>query len=144
MYRCKHFKLYELVSPLVYHKYKDFAWNFLNEELLQDLDYLREQWGKPLIINNWYRGGSYKESGFRCNMDSIVKAKKDVYCSCHLYGRAYDIKPVNISDVSNLYLCVIDNYDKFLTLSRIENIDKTPTWVHIDNMINKQYHITIF
>ena len=37
MYTCKHFKIQELVSKLVYDKYKDFAWRFFSDDFKKDL-----------------------------------------------------------------------------------------------------------
>lgn len=144
LYRPQYFKLYELVSPNIYHQFKEFAWNFLDVGLLQDIDLLREKWGKPLIINNWYKGGQYRESGMRCNIDNIVKNKTTAYCSGHVLGKAYDIKPQKMSDLTDLYLCTIDNYDNFQSLSRLENIIKTPTWQHIDCLQPRNTQILIF
>lgn len=144
MYTCEYFNITELVSPVVYNRFGSFAWNFFDERMLEDLDLLRELWGKPLIINNWKNGGQYKESGLRCNVDSIVKAKTTPYLSAHTLGRGFDIKPQNLKDVPLLHECVIDNYKKFKVLSRIENLEATPTWVHVDSLIPRGKEITIF
>lgn len=144
MYTCEYFNITELVSPAVYSRFGSFAWNFFDERMLEDLDLLRELWGKPLIINNWKGGGQYKESGLRCNVDSIVKAKTTPYLSAHTLGRGFDIKPQNLKDVPALHECVIDNYKKFKVLSRIENLKATPTWVHVDSLTARGKEITIF
>lgn len=144
MYICKYFRLQELVSPLVFEKYGQFAWYFFDSEFLEDIDTLREAWGKPLIINNWHNGGHYKESGLRCNRDNIVKNKTQPYLSGHVLGRAVDIKPLKIADVSNLYLTVIDNFKNFKKLSRLEDIKKAPTWVHVDCLTERKSQFIIF
>ena len=46
LYRPQYFKLYELVSPNIYHQFKEFAWNFLDVGLLQDIDLLREKFAR--------------------------------------------------------------------------------------------------
>ena len=112
--------------------------------MLQDLDLLREIWGKPLVVNNWHNGGHYKESGLRCNRDSLVKTKTEPYMSGHILGCAFDVKPLKIADVPNLYLTIIDNYKKFKVLSLIEDIRNAPTWCHIDCLIDKQEQIKVF
>jgi len=145
MYKCKWFTLKELVSPAVYQKFGEFAWNFLNPGMLKDLDLLREFiWGKPLFINTWSFGGSYKESGFRCNTDSIVKAKKVPYCSAHVLGRGFDIKPELIEDVPILYNKIQLNFHKFGAVSRMENIISAPTWIHLDDLEERKNKIIIF
>jgi len=143
-YRCKYFKLNELVSPAVYSHFGTFAWKFLNQGMLRDLDLLRDLWDNPLIINNYAWGGSYKESGLRCNTDSIVKAKKKPYLSAHCLGLGFDIKPEDIKQVSELYKFIRLNFHKFSTISRMENINSTPSWVHIDGLGDRENQIIIF
>ena len=55
-YRCIYFGIKELVSPIVYDKWKEQAWMFFDENVLQDLDKIRETYGSPIIINNWANG----------------------------------------------------------------------------------------
>lgn len=145
MYKCKWFTLKELVSPAVYSRFGEFAWYFLNEGMLKDMDLLREViWGKPLFINTWSFGGQFKESGFRCNTDSIVKAKKTPYCSAHCLGRGFDLKPENPKDVPELFKKIQLNYHKFSTVSRMESIESAPTWIHLDDLADRGNCIKIF
>ena len=144
VYECKWFKLHELVSPAVYAHFGVFAWRFLDEGMKKDLDLLRELWGKPLIINNYAWGGSYKESGLRCNTDSIVRSKKTPYLSGHVLGRAFDIKPEYMKDLPDLIKCVQLNYHKFSTISRMENPKLTPSWLHLDNLDDRGSQIQLF
>ena len=108
LYYPEYFTLQELVSPIIYKTYGSFAWNFFNPDMLEDLDTLRKLWKRPLIINNWHKGGSYKESGLRCNIDSIVKSKTKPYMSGHVLGRAFDIKSLRVTRCEDLYLMIID------------------------------------
>ena len=72
MYKCTHFGIKELVSPIVYDKWKEQAWMFFDKNVLQDLDTIRETYGHPIIINNWASGGTLKQCGLRSNMDDLV------------------------------------------------------------------------
>ena len=45
IYKCKHFKIQELVSPQVYQRYGEFAWIFFSNNLKQDFDTIREYHG---------------------------------------------------------------------------------------------------
>lgn len=143
MYRCEYFKIKELVSPVVFKHYGEFAWSFFDENLLKDLDFLRELTQSPLIVNGYFRGCSYIESGLRCNIDSIVAGKNKPYLSAHVLGRAFDIKSAKLNP-KELYKFILDNQDKFKAIKRMEDIKKTPTWVHIDSMNTDSDNIIIF
>ena len=52
MYKCQYFGIKELVSPIVYDKWKEQAWMFFSADALKDLDLIRETYGHPIIINN--------------------------------------------------------------------------------------------
>ena len=134
MYRCKYFKIQELVCPHVYEKYGDKAWEFFSEDLLRELDAIREVLGVPIIINNWHVGGQYKESGNRCQFCSIVAkkiAKKELSMSMHNLYQAFDLKPKGL-EIRKAIEMIIDNIHRFKVVKRIENQDYTPTWLHID------------
>lgn len=64
--------------------------------LAQELDKVREAWGKPLIITSWYRP------------PAINKAIGGASNSQHIYGKAADIKPTqgNIYDFQKWLDCV--------------------------------------
>jgi len=64
-YKCKHFRIEELVSKQVYEdrKAKQDWWRFFNPEALQTLDQLREEFGS-MTINNWVWDGNRNCSGF--------------------------------------------------------------------------------
>lgn len=131
-YKCKYFKIQELVSPGVYNKYGEKAWEFFNPLILKDLDYLRELFGVPITINNWCYGGGYKESGLRANKDNIVKEKNDYYLSAHCLGNAFDIKVKNHTP-KQIFDIILKN-QKDLNITRIEDIETTGKlgYVHID------------
>lgn len=106
MYKCNHFKIYELVSPLVYNKYGETAWQFIDPRLLITLDWLREHLGKPITINDWYWKGRFTQRGIRCNMDPMMVSlteKGKVYCSPHPFGQAadFDVKGMTAEQVRN-------------------------------------------
>ncbi|MGL5593077.1 MAG: hypothetical protein ACRDDH_03985 [Cetobacterium sp.] len=134
MHKCKYFKIQELVCPHVYKKYGDKAWEFFSEELLKDLDTVREVLGVTIIINNWHIEGQYKESGNRCPFCSIVAKKianKELNMSMHNLYQAFDLKSKGL-DIKKAVEMIMDNVHRFKVIKRIENPDHTPTWLHID------------
>ena len=134
MYKCKYFKIQELVCPHVYEKYGDKSWEFFNEEFLKELDIVREVLGVPIVINNWSKGGQYRESGNRCQFCSIVAKKianKELNMSMHNLYQAFDLKPKEL-EIRKAVEIIMDNIHRFKIIKRIENPDNTLTWIHID------------
>lgn len=133
MYKCKHFKIQELVSPIVYNQWGDKAWQFFDPEILQDLDTIREHWGRAIIINNWATGGNLKQCGLRSNLDDLVKNKKTLYLSAHIMGKAFDLHDSKGSNKAlfNLVYNLIEQ-KKLKKIRRLENLAQTPTWIHAD------------
>lgn len=133
MYKCKYFKIQELVSPKVYNKFGDFAWAFFQEDILRDLDAIREVWDSPIIINNWSFGGNLYQCGLRCNIDNIVRQKSYPYCSAHIMGKAFDLHSNDNFKLFNLCLKLIET-KKLSAFKRLENRKITQDcWVHIDS-----------
>lgn len=136
MYRCKYFKIQELVSPQVFNKFGDFCWRFFSDEIKEDLDTIRKYHGFGITINDWVFGGNrYSQCGFRSNLDPLVKSKKTLYCSAHCMGKAFDLH----SSYSNLKLYKdIETLKKdgiLKAISRIESKQSTKNgWVHIDEL----------
>lgn len=129
--KSKYFKIQELVSKDVYEKYGERSWQFIDEKLICTIDTVREFFDEPITVNNWLWGGSLEQRGLRANKDPLVASKKDYYISQHCLGKAVDF---NVKDFTSeeAYNLILQNKDKFPYLKRIENIQYTPTWVHID------------
>ena len=131
VYRCTHFSIKELVSPIVYDKWKEQAWMFFDETVLQDLDTIRETYGHPIIINNWANG--LKQCGLRSNMDEIVKSKKTLYLSAHTMGKGFDLHCAyghNNKLWQHSYNLIKSK--KLKAFKRLENIKNTNGWSHLD------------
>lgn len=133
IYKCKYFKLQELVSPLVFNRYGDFAWGFFSAEILRDLDLIRQRFGSALTINTWLFGGGTTQCGFRSNMDKMVKDKKDLYCSAHLMGKAFDLHSYDNVKLFNLIKDMIEK-GELKAIKRLETRANThDNWVHADS-----------
>lgn len=141
--KSRYFTIEELVSDSVYRKYGDKSWEFIDIRLIETIDKLREVFNKPITINNWKWGGSLKQRGLRANKDEIVANKKDYYISQHCLGKAVDFNVKGLSS-KEVYDFILENKDKFPYITRIEDINKTPTWVHIDLSNTSSDDIIIF
>lgn len=141
--KSKYFKIQELVSDGVYKKYGDKSWEFIDDRLVETLDQLREFFGRPITVNNWYFGGNLSQRGYRANKDPMVNGKSGYYCSQHCMGRAVDF---NVKDLSTqeVYNMIVDNIDKFPHIKRLEHIDTAKTWTHIDLSNTSKNELVIF
>lgn len=131
MYRCIHFGIKELVSPIVYDKWGEQAWMFFSADVLEDLDTIRDTYKSPIIINNW--ANNLKQCGLRSNLDPLVKDKKTLYLSAHTMGKGFDLHCMyghNQKLWQHCYNLIL--HKKLKTFKRLENFKDTPTWVHID------------
>lgn len=91
MYKCKYFKISELVHPdLLKQHGESKCWMFFDERLLRFIDWVREKYG-PIIINN----SSLKDCGARA-MDCSTGAS----LSAHKMWRAFDL---HICSIENTY-----------------------------------------
>lgn len=123
-----YFNIKELVCKEVADKHGEKAWAFFDPRLLETLLFIRGNLGKPITINTWASGGSYSQRGYRCNLCSLVKEKKTLYCSAHMRGMAvdFDVKGMSAEAVRQW---LINNAYRLPYPIRLE---KDTTWVHVD------------
>ena len=82
----KYFTVEELVSEEVYKLLGDEAIKLFDPKALEVLEDVREILAVPLICNNWRRGGSRNDCGYRDLKCSIGAPK-----SAHKTGQAFDL-----------------------------------------------------
>ena len=127
----KNFTLEELVNPVLLDRVGERCADWLNPNLVPTLQALRDTIGTPITVNDWHRGGIYKNSGLRapnCNEGALF--------STHKGGCAAD--PKFTIEASKVYYHILNNQDKYPYISRMENIEHTPTWCHIEVSTNKR------
>ena len=133
-YRCIYFGIKELVSPIVYDKWKEQAWMFFSADTLKDLDLIRETYGHPIIINNWASGGTLKQCGLRSNMDDLVKSKKTLYLSAHTMGKGFDLHCAYGHNSKLWQHCYnLIKSKKLKAFNGLEDYKKTNGWVHVQS-----------
>jgi len=145
MYKCKYFKIEELVSPELYNSLgEQKCWELLPEIVKQQLDAIRDEFyiysSMGIIINNWANGGQYKYSGVRpvdCNIGAAN--------SFHKKWIAFDLKASQIQNTDKLqeFMRIMA---KSFNIARVEKFEHTPSWVHIeiatDQYVNEPYWFT--
>jgi len=101
---------------------------YIDPRIIQAVQLLRDILDTPIMVNNWHKGGTLDERGYR-----MPRTKTGGDISQHKYGRACDLssqkyKPAQILEAMRA------NFDKFkeLEVLTVENLTFTPTWVHMD------------
>ena len=134
MYKPKHFIIEELVDKKTYESTPEWKlWAAFDDRLLKTIDFLREEIGVPITINNWKWGGDRQWSGLRPPESPYYSQ-----WSQHSYGRAVDMifKGIPAPEVRQKIKKLI----KQGKLNRInhsftfeENMKGKPiNWVHLD------------
>lgn len=140
----RYFGTKELVCRHVYGKHGEDSWQFFDIRLLAVLLDIREMLGKPMIVNNWARGGSYSQRGLRCNICPIVKEKtslEKVYVSAHMQGMAVDFHVPGMTS-QEVRQTIEENSYLLSYPIRIER--STEGWVHVDVRSEGRQMITYF
>lgn len=119
------FQLEEFVHPEFIKVLGDRAALLINPRLVDTFQALRDQLKTPIKINDWHSGGNFKFSGLR-PLYSTEGAKRSI----HKTGCAADGKFQLPAE--KVYLHILNNQDKYPYISRMEEINYTPTWVHIE------------
>ena len=123
MYKPKHFVTQELVDKETYELLGENSLKLFNQDLLKDLDTLREELGKSIIINNWHKDGMYSQRGFRS-----AKSKVGGLGSQHRLGNAFDLTITGMS-AEEVRQFIVANKDKFVAINRLE---ADVNWNHVD------------
>lgn len=124
----KYYTVQEFVPPDIYKQFGEVAWQFIDPRLVSLANYVREFFGKPVIINNWSTGGTLTLRGFRPPSTTIGGT-----LSQHKFGRAFDMNVVGVTP-QQAYKAILDNPKSFMEkgLTTMENIEFTSTWNHLD------------
>ena len=124
-YRPKHFALVELVGPEIFKERGDRCWELLQVPALLTLDAMRKRFG-PIIVNDWFHGGNYSESGLR-RFDSKTGAEYTM----HKTGGADDCKFKLVSPIE-AFNYILAHPSEFPYLTTMEDAKQTVTWLHFD------------
>ena len=123
--KSKFFGIKELVPKSTYEKEGEGAWRLFDSKALEVLDWLRENIGIPMTVNNWQWGGEYHYRGWR-PIDCTEGAKY----SPHKDGCAFDISVKGWTD-EQLKDWLKANESKLPHRIRVE-IENTNSKVHFD------------
>lgn len=121
----EYFHIKELVCDHTYAKFGENSWNFLDTDFLHVLLVLRKYILRlPMVCNT----SDKKQRGLRCNRCGLVTAKKTVYLSAHVLGKAGDFIVQGMT-ASAVRTRIRECADKLPCQVRIE---RGKSWLHID------------
>lgn len=121
----KFFDVEELVCDHILAKWGEKSWQFLDTDYLHALLVIRRDIiKKPMYCNS----KTSKQKGMRCNMCQMVKEKKSVYLSSHLFGKAGDFTSPYMK-AEEMRRLIKENADLLPCPVRIEG---GVSWLHFD------------
>ena len=124
-----YFKTYEFVDRETYERWGEKSIWFIDNRIVTLMNKLREEFGVPITINNWYWGGDREWSGLRTPRSPYYSTY-----SQHSFGRAIDflVKGKTADEVRDLieewYNLGHLGFEYNITMEYGDRI----TWVHID------------
>lgn len=132
-----HFKLQEVCDPDTFKTLGESAWMLFDPYLLSTLDRIRVRYGKPVTINTWADGGTFKYRGFRPSA-----CTEGAPLSAHRRGQAcdMDIQGMTAEEVRQDIKKNMEHMD-FMFINQVElNV----TWLHISvaNVPNRIMWVT--
>lgn len=133
MFTCQYFKAHEFIPPHIYNKWGERSFMFIDDRILKMMDYIRENIGAPITINNYKWNGDRQWSGLR-TPDSPWYSE----LSQHSFGRAVDFlvkgyTPQEVHVLLDKWLRYSDEFRSIVTSITVEEYkDGGITWVHID------------
>lgn len=135
---CPNITVKEIVCPHVYAKWGDKAIRFIDPQLREVLNIIRNKILKrPIRINN---GSSLTQRGLRCNLCQLVADKTragKIYLSAHNLGKGtdFDCPGLTVQQVHDL----IKKNAKLLPCKiRLESPIDSPSWTHVDVITEDQ------
>lgn len=104
----------------------------MDTKIILVTQWIREQIGLPVTVNNYATGGQYKESGLR-SQTTKTGAKK----SAHKEGKAVDIKVKGMTAKEVWDWCMDRQMELYaMGVREIEHWEDTPTWTHLSTRGN--------
>ena len=125
----------EIFCPEVYHKYGDFAWNFMDVRLLITMEAIRMRLNKAIYVNDYAVHGKFTQRGFRCVQCALMKKVYSdgiLFTDPHSLGKAidFDVQGLIAGEVRD-YL--IKNKNLWPYPIRLED---NVNWIHLDILNN--------
>ncbi len=122
-----HFYLDELVPKEIYMLFYEKSIMFLDPRTKDIIEGVRNYFGVPIVINNWWTGGNRHESGFR-----LPSTSTGALYSQHKFGRAFDMVFPPKTDYEKIRQTIRERYDSFKKMGITTIEAGTQGWLHVD------------
>lgn len=121
-----YFTIKEFVDRETYRKYGSRSIWFVDKELIDQMNQLRELFGREITINNWATGGPFQWRGFRTS-----RSPEYTSYSSHSFGRAvdFDVKGLTAAQARKK---IIGWYNEGILISKSVSLETEVSWVHLD------------
>ncbi|UUV17983.1 LysM peptidoglycan-binding domain-containing protein [Fusobacteria bacterium ZRK30] len=121
-----YFTIKEFVDRETYRKYGSRSIWFVDKELIDQMNQLRELFGREITINNWATGGQFQWRGFRTS-----RSPEYTSYSSHSFGRAvdFDVKGLSAAQARKK---IIGWYNEGILISKSISLETEVSWVHLD------------
>jgi len=122
----ENFYLDEFVGKKFYQKFGAKSRWFIDQRLIDMVQFIRTKTGKSVTVNNWATGGRFQERGLR-----DPKTSTGASYSQHKFGKALDFHVSGISsdDIREL---IKGEWKQELMSMGLSAIEAGISWVHID------------
>lgn len=149
------FFLDEFVDPVTYFTTEDHGRSLIDEALFWIAQLVRDEYGKPLTINEWWKHLPEDMSNFDAEkfLNQMIELEVPVWSglrtilckigapkSAHKLGKAFDIRDKKIAGEEKIFMDIVRRLAaKFysLGLRRMEDVSITIGWGHFDtNNVN--------
>ncbi len=120
------FSIKEFVDKQTYNKFGEKSIWFIDNDLIVQMNQLRQLFGRKITINTWAYGGNFQWRGFR-----TAGSPNFAKYSSHSFGRAVDFDVEGIS-ARRARKQIIEWYKEGLLTSKSINLETEVSWVHLD------------
>lgn len=123
-----YFDLEEFVPPQIFKLFgKDSIW-YIDPKIVELATAYRMFFNKPVVINNWHKGGTYSYRGYR-----PPRVNVGAEYSQHKSGRAFDCTIGKMTE-KQMFDTIKENFSYFkeFGLTTMEDYRFTDGWIHSD------------
>ena len=124
-YKCRYFRIEELVPKNLHTQFGEDCWQFFNPLALEALDNVRIYFDRPVTVNTWLWGGNLQLRGLRPPGTSVGAAY-----SLHKFGGAFDFDVWEML-AGEVRQVILDNQDQ-PAFENINCLEADVSWVHMD------------